>query len=223
MQRMRERGDVTKLVHPGSPGEQFRGESQLIHTEPRRVGRPWVRIGEPPAVGSRRLTEEYIVLTGGTLMSTHDAGYFRQRRRSQGISEREPFSAQRFQQRATELQRLEQLPWPKNLFGEPATIRTLVEDLADAAENTDEACWCGCGQEHKQNVTQTRRNPYGRGFDVIYFRSEACKIRWNQERRRAGPVTSLDSGRNGNGAAGEIGDCEPPAASRPNPDDEAPY
>jgi hypothetical protein len=24
---------------------------------------------------------------------------------------------------------------------------------------------------------------HGRGFDVIYFRSEACKNRWNQERR----------------------------------------
>jgi hypothetical protein len=27
-------------------------------------------------------------------------------------------------------------------------------------------------------------NPYGRGFDVIYFRSEACKNKWNQERWR---------------------------------------
>ena len=33
-------------------------------------------------------------------------------------------------------------------------------------------------------MSQTQRNPYGRGFDVIYFRSEACKNRWNQERQR---------------------------------------
>lgn len=122
-------------------------------------------------------------------MSTHDAEYFRQRRRSQGIPERDPFSARRFQQRVNELQCLEQLPWPRNLFGEPATIRTLVAESADAAENPDEACSCECRQAHKRNVTQTLRNPYGRGFDVIYFRSEICKIRWNQERRRAGVAT----------------------------------
>lgn len=156
-------------------------------------------------------------------MSTHDAEYFRQRRRAQGIPERGLFSTQRFQQRGTELQRLEQLPWPRNLFGEPATIRTLIAEFADAAENTDDACSCGCRQEHKQNVTQTLRNPYGRGFDVIYFRSEACKIRWNQERTRAGLVTFLDSGRNGNGATGETGDGEPSAVSGLTLDDEAPY
>ena len=129
-------------------------------------------------------------------MYTHDAEYFRQRRRSQRIPERDPLSAQRFQQRAIELQRLEQLPWPRDLFGEPATIRALIAEVADAAENPDDACSCGCGQEHKQNVTQTLRNPYGRGFDVMYFRSEACKVRWNKERRRAGLVTFLDPGRN---------------------------
>ena len=129
-------------------------------------------------------------------MSTHDAEYFRQRRRSQGIAERDRFSAQRFQQRATELQRLEQLPWPRDLFGEPATIRSLIAEFADAEQNPDDACSCGCRQEHKQNVTQTLRNPYGRGFDGIYFRSEACKTRWNQERRRADLVTFLDLGRN---------------------------
>jgi hypothetical protein len=43
-------------------------------------------------------------------MFTHDAEYFRQRRRAQGIPARDPLSASRFQQRATELERLEQLP-----------------------------------------------------------------------------------------------------------------
>ena len=119
-------------------------------------------------------------------MSTHDAQYFRQRRRARGIPERNPFSAPRFLQRGTELQRLEQLPWPRNLFGEPTSIAELMAESANANEETDGACSCGCRKEHRQNVSQTLRNPYGRGFDVIYFRSEACKDRWNQEERKYG-------------------------------------
>jgi hypothetical protein len=38
-------------------------------------------------------------------MSTHDAEYFRQRRRAQGIRRREPFLARGFMQRAIELRR----------------------------------------------------------------------------------------------------------------------
>jgi hypothetical protein len=117
-------------------------------------------------------------------MSTHDAEYFRQRRRAQGIPERDPFCVPEFLQRATELQRLEQLPWPRNLFGELASIAELMAESARAGENVDGPCSCGCRKEHKQNVSQTLRNSYGRGFDVIYFRSEACKNRWNQERMR---------------------------------------
>lgn len=143
-------------------------------------------------------------------MSTHDAEYFRRRRRSQGIPERDPFSAPRFQPLANELQRLEQLPWPRNLFGEPDTIRALMAECADVAENPDDACPCGCRQEHTQNVTQALRNPYGRGFHVIYFRSEACKNRWNRERKRAGETTFLDFRRNEKGASGEVGDDEAP-------------
>ena len=119
-------------------------------------------------------------------MSTHDAQYFRQRRRARGIQERNPFSAPRFLQRGTELQRLEQLPWPRNLFGEPASIAELMAESANANEETDGACSCGCRKEHRQNVSQTLRNPCRRGFDVIYFRSEACKDRWNQKERRDG-------------------------------------
>jgi hypothetical protein len=117
-------------------------------------------------------------------MSTHDAEYFRQHRLAQSIPARDPFSAPRFQQRATGLQRLEHLPWPRNLFGELASIAELMAESAHAGENADGACSCGCRKEHKQNVSQTLRDPYGRGFDVIYFRSEACKDRWNHERRR---------------------------------------
>ena len=113
-------------------------------------------------------------------MSTHDAEYFRPRCQAQGIPARDPLSAPGFQQRATELQRLEQLPWPRNLFGELASIAELMAEPAHVGGT----CSCGSGKEHKQNVSQTLRSPYGRGVDVIYFRSEACKDRWNQERRR---------------------------------------
>jgi hypothetical protein len=117
-------------------------------------------------------------------MSTHDAEYFRRRRRAQDVPARDPFSTPGFRQRATELQCLEQLPWPRNLVGELASIAELMVESAHASENADGACSCGCRKEHKQNVSQTLRNPCGRGFDVIYFRAEACKNRWNQGRRR---------------------------------------
>jgi hypothetical protein len=128
-------------------------------------------------------TEDHIVVTGGILMSTHDAEYFRQRRRAQGILARDPLCAPKFLHRATELQSLEQQPWPRNLFGELASITELMAESAHAGEHTDAACSCRCRKEHKQNVSQTLRSPNGRGFDVIYFRSEACENRWNQERK----------------------------------------
>jgi hypothetical protein len=123
-------------------------------------------------------------------MSTHDAEYVRQRRWAQGLPAREPFSAPGFQQRATELRRLEQLPWPRNLFGELATIAEVMAEPEHAGENADSTCSCGCGKAHKQNVSQTLRNPYGRGFDVIYFRSEACKNGRNKSGGGDGSATS---------------------------------
>ena len=121
-------------------------------------------------------------------MSKHDAEYFRQRRRAQGIPERDPFSGRKFLQQAIELRRLEQLPWPRNLFGMPASIAELMAMAAQLSEqpdnNPDDVCPCGCRREHKHNVSQTLRNPYGRGFDVKYFYSDACKSRWNRERMR---------------------------------------
>jgi hypothetical protein len=72
----------------------------------------------------------------------------------------------------------------RNLFGELVSIAELMAEFAHASEHTDNVCTCGCRAEHKQNVSQTLRSPHGRGFDVIYFHSEACKNRWNQDRRR---------------------------------------
>ncbi len=117
-------------------------------------------------------------------MSMHDAEYFRQSPQTQRIPAREPFSAPEFPRPATEPRRLEQMPWPRNLFGDLASIAELMAESAHGVRNADGACSRGCREEHKHNVPQTLRNPYGRGFDVIYFRSEACKSRWNQERRR---------------------------------------
>jgi hypothetical protein len=120
-------------------------------------------------------------------MSTNDAGNLRQRRWAPAL---ESFYAPKFLKRATELQRLEQLPWPRNQFGELASIAQLMSTSAPTGGHADAACSCGCRREHKQNVPQTLRRRNGRGFDVIYFWSEACKGKWNQERRRR-PVSAL--------------------------------
>lgn len=119
-------------------------------------------------------------------MFKHDAEYFRLRRRAQGIAERDPFSAAKFVKRGCELQRLEQLSWPRSEFGEYATIAELMAEAAQlsgqSSDNPDGVCPCGVRLEHKNNVSQTIRNPYGRSFDVVYFWSNACKSKWNQER-----------------------------------------
>jgi hypothetical protein len=72
-------------------------------------------------------------------MSTHDAEYFQQGHWAQDIPARDPFSAPKFPRQAAEPRRLEQLPWPRNLFGELATIAELMaesEDTAPAAAGT---------------------------------------------------------------------------------------
>jgi hypothetical protein len=61
-------------------------------------------------------------------MSEHDAEYFRQRGRAQGIPELDTFSARTFVTRGTEPRRLERLPWPRNLFGQCATIAELLAE-----------------------------------------------------------------------------------------------
>jgi len=119
-------------------------------------------------------------------MSKHDKEHGKRRRRAPSICACDAFSAPKFLQRAAELRRMEQLPWPRNPFGEPVTIDELLTEAAqrpgEAVENPEDMCPCGCRKEHQRNVPQTLRNPYGRGFGVIYFRSDACKISWNRER-----------------------------------------
>jgi hypothetical protein len=63
-------------------------------------------------------------------MPEHDAEYFRRRRRAQKIPAREPFSTAKYIKRGLELKGLEQLPWPRNLFGAPASIAELMAEAA---------------------------------------------------------------------------------------------
>jgi hypothetical protein len=68
-------------------------------------------------------------------MSTHDAEYLRRRHQTQGIPAREPFSAPKFPRPATEPRRLGQLPWPRNLFGELASIAELMAESEDTVHS----------------------------------------------------------------------------------------
>ena len=125
-------------------------------------------------------------------MPNHHVEYARQRRRSHAIPTEEPFSSQKFLLRAAELRRLEQMPWPMTISGKPATIAELLAVAAQSSEQDGESrdgvCPCGCGKDHKRNVSQALRRPRGCGFDVRYFWSEACKSKWNRGRSTARAV-----------------------------------
>jgi hypothetical protein len=89
------------------------------------------------------------------------------------------FSAPELPRRAIEPYRSRQLPWPRNLFGELASI----EELMAEAANPNDVCACGCRVRHRHNVSQTLWN--SSDFDIVWFRSDACKTRWNRMRRQA--------------------------------------
>jgi hypothetical protein len=67
---------------------------------------------------------------GDTAMSEHDAGYFRRHDR---IND---------QRRSIELHGPMQLPWPRNLFGDMASVEELLAE--HFGENPGEICRCGC-------------------------------------------------------------------------------
>jgi hypothetical protein len=93
-------------------------------------------------------------------MSTHDAEYFRQCCRAQGIPARDPFCALNFLERATELQSLKQLRWPRNLFGELASIAELMAESAHACEHTDNVCRrCGTRAVEGLMLSTSARKP----------------------------------------------------------------
>jgi hypothetical protein len=68
-------------------------------------------------------------------MSTYDAEYRRHRHLAPGIAVREPLSAPERPRGATEPRRLEQLPWPRNLFGELASIADLMAESEQKADD----------------------------------------------------------------------------------------
>ena len=69
-------------------------------------------------------------------MSTHDAEHFHQRRHKHGIPAPRPCLDSVVPQHGTELGRLEQLPWPRNSFGEYATIAQLLALPANRAQRS---------------------------------------------------------------------------------------
>jgi hypothetical protein len=87
-------------------------------------------------------------------MSTHDAGYLQLSHRAPGIPAREMYTAPELPRQAVEPRRLEQLPWPRNLFGELASIAELMAESEHADENAGHACSCGCHGEHRHNISQ---------------------------------------------------------------------
>jgi hypothetical protein len=76
-----------------------------------------------------------------------------------GIPACEPFSAPEFSCQAAESWRLEQLPWPRNLFGEPASIADWMDASAQTRETADNARACGCREEHHHNVSPASMSP----------------------------------------------------------------
>jgi hypothetical protein len=71
-------------------------------------------------------------------MSKVDREYLRQHRLVQDDPAGDPFSVPEFAARATEQRRMEQLPWPRNLFGEPASIAELLAEAAQLSEQIGE-------------------------------------------------------------------------------------
>jgi hypothetical protein len=74
-------------------------------------------------------------------MCSHDAKYFNQSIRTQGTRQCGAPAGSRFVKRGIKLQCLEQLPWPRNLFGECATIAELLaEDSRPSGQLDDDVC-----------------------------------------------------------------------------------
>jgi hypothetical protein len=65
-----------------------------------------------------------------------------------------PVSAPELPRQAIEAHRSQQLPWPRNLFGELASI----EELLSEAASPNDTWACGCRGRHRHNVSQTLWN-----------------------------------------------------------------
>jgi hypothetical protein len=87
-------------------------------------------------------------------MSEHDAGYFRRHDRIKD------------QRRSIELHSPMQLPWPRNLFGDMASVEELLAE--HFGENPGEICRCGCDPVPRivdARYAHTRHGPNKSGHD----------------------------------------------------------
>jgi hypothetical protein len=79
-------------------------------------------------------------------MSEHNAEYFRQRGCAAVDSACGPFSTPKFPPQAVEPHGLEELLWPRNLFGDLASIDDLMVETGELFDR------CRCRREHKQTL-----------------------------------------------------------------------
>jgi hypothetical protein len=146
-------GERIAALNPRRPGRQSR--------QSRRRDPPLSEAGSRQLDSSRAGTDRgaasvkdaalsVLITKGGATMSIHDAEGVSQRRRAQGIQPHGRASVPRSLQNGTELQRLKSIPWPRNLFGEPATIEDLLAPRATRDEESlDNLCMRGRGKERR--------------------------------------------------------------------------
>jgi len=97
----------------------------------------------------------------------------------QHILVRDPLPPPELLRQAIEPHGSRHLPWPRNLFGELASI----EELMSEAANPNDVCACGCHGPHHHDIPRTLWNTSD--FDIIWLRSAACETPSNRMRRRA--------------------------------------
>jgi peroxiredoxin len=119
-------------------------------------------------------------------MPIHDTIYVSKRQRVPADSSSDRLSISSSRRHETASRRLKSLPWPKNLFGEHATIAELLAPRPPVDEDyLDDLCACGCGEAHQQLVSLILQDPHDAGFDLIHFRSFACSERWTRTNARS--------------------------------------
>jgi hypothetical protein len=64
------------------------------------------------------------------------------------------------------------LDWPADPF---FRRRNITVQGMQHQKLPDPSTYCACGKEHRRFYPRTQRSTYGRGFNVTYFCSNACK------------------------------------------------
>jgi hypothetical protein len=91
----------------------------------------------------------------GKAMSSHDAKYFSQRIRAQGTPQCDALTGRRSVKQGIKLQRLEQLPWPRNLYGECATIAELLAENSRPSGQLGDDVWSSQGTQAQCHANPT--------------------------------------------------------------------